>query len=323
MNKKFEHVSPCDVNHIANQVESTLRVRLGQDSAPWHTELVSRQASHGGTVVFSAVSAVTGQKVAAKVYLRRHLAEAEFRAAKTFQTAQAPVAQALFADGPTGLVVSQWQAGTNVSDILEHGDGTEAVVKAGEWLRGLHAARQGTVKLYHPMRFLVDLCIAANGMAGALLPGERDDFTRALSATARKAALSLPGLYRPVHLHGDFLPQNLIMTPGGTVAVDLLHTRIGSRLDDLASMTVNLALRSRIGTLGSVSAEDARRMFLSAYGLKGSNALSRLWQIERVELLKRWQYFGNETFPNRENGLAMVRIIQSIFRERGWYQQQG
>lgn len=322
MSKNLESVHCLDPAQVARQVEATLARRLGQSNTPWQTALVSCQASHGGTLVFSALSAQTGQKVAAKVYLKRHLAEAEFRAAQELHAGQAAIAQVLFADAQTGLVVSNWQAGMNFSDLLENGDGIDAVAKAGAWLFRLHSAKQGQVKIYHPMRFLVDLCITANAMAGAILPGERNEFTQALSATTRKAAMSLPGIFNPVRLHGDFLPQNLILTPSGTVAIDFLHTRIGSRYDDLASMTVNLALRAKIGTLGnSMSAEVARRAFLSAYGLKGRCAHSRLRLAERVELLKRWQYFANEIFPNRENGLAMVRAIQSIFHERGWYQR--
>lgn len=170
------------------------------------------------------------------------------------------------------------------------------------------------------MKFLVKLCETANAMAGAILLRERIEYTRALSATARAAATSLPGIFATVRLHGDFLPRNLISTPDGVVAIDLLHTRIGIRYDDLASMTVHLALRAKIGTLGTATSTEAmRRVFLDSYGLKGRLAHSRILLAERVELLKRWQHFANESFPDRRNGLAMVRAIQSIFHERAWH----
>lgn len=322
MNKHLENVHCLDSAQIACQIKETLARRLGQSNTAWQTSLVSRQASHGGTLVFSAFSPQTGQKVAAKVYLRKHLAEAEFQAAQELQSGQAAIAKVLFADAQIGLIVTDWQTGKNFSDLIENGDGIDAVTKAGAWLFKLHSTRQGRVRIYHPMKFLVDLCITANAMSGAILPRERNEFAQALSTTARKAAMTLPGIFTPVRSHGDFLPQNLILNPSGTVAIDFLHTRIESRYDDLASMTVNLALRAKIGTLGkSLSAEMARSAFLSAYGLRGRRAHSRLQLAERVELLKRWQYFANEIFPNRENGLAMVQAIQLIFHEQGWYKK--
>lgn len=318
MNRHFGGACSLSSAQFASQVEATLANHFGPSSAPWRATLVSSQTSHGGTLVFSVLSTQTGQSVAAKVYKRRHLAEAEFRAVHEARTGKAKIAPVLFADAGTGISISDWQEGKNFSNLFEE-DWEDAATKAGMWLRELHTGGRKRVRPYHPMRFLVELCDAANAMAGAILPQERIEYTRALSATARAAATSLPGVFAPVRLHGDFLPQNLILTPDGAVGIDLLHTRIGARYDDLASMTVHLALRAKIGTLGTApSAEDVRQAFLASYGLIGRLAHSRLRLAERVELLKRWQHLANESFPDRKNGLAMVRAIQSIFHEQGW-----
>lgn len=302
------------------RIEAILVRRLTPEGASWHAMLVASQASHGGTLIFLVRCAQTGQKVAAKIYRRRHLAQAEYQAVQqAVGTAGAEIAGALLADPGIGLIVSDWQEGRNASDLLENEGGDDALTGAGRWLRNLHSASAGRFRVYHPMTFLVHLCDTANAMPGGILPAERGDFLRALSATAKAAALFPPGFFRPVRLHGDFLPQNLIMTPKGVVAIDMLHTRVGSRYDDLASLTVNLALRAEIGSLGKeTSCDRKRRLFLSAYGLKGRHAHARLRLAERVKLLKRWQHFANETFPDRPNGLHMIRAIQSIFRKQRW-----
>ena len=319
MDRQIVDPRNSDVRHVARQIEATLAKRLGPGSTPWQATLIASQASHGGTRIFSVLSAQTGQKVAAKVYNKRHLAEAEYLAIQKTCTGRAAIAPVLFADPELGLVVSSWQDGKSFSDLLEEGNWKDVVTGAGLWLRRLHSDKKTRVRAYHPMRFLVELCEEANALPGSILPDERSAFRLALSETARKAARSLPGLFAPVRLHGDFLPQNLILAPAGPVAIDMLHTRLGSRHDDLASMTVNLALRAEIGTLGKdSSAEVARSLFLSSYGLRGRRAHGRLRLAERVELLRRWQKFANESFPDRRNGLAMVRAVQSIFHKRGW-----
>ena len=131
MNKHLKGARSLDLTQLARQVEVSLSKHLGPSSAPWQATLVSSQASHGGTLVFSGLSTQTCRKVAAKIYHRRHLAEAELRAAREAQLGKVAIAPVLFAEPQTGLIVSDWQEGKSVSDLLEGNDWEDAVAKAG------------------------------------------------------------------------------------------------------------------------------------------------------------------------------------------------
>lgn len=292
---------------------------IAPSSDDWQMRLVQKRKAHGGSVVFEASSVDALAKVALKAYTRRQMASLEFDAAQAVLNLPMDVAPPLVCDPHQGVFVSRWVEGKSLAELITQGTWEDGLIAAGRWLQRLHYLSRRRLGLRRPTTLLVRLCDVTSEIPIEMPAKERAVYKRAAAALARCAAGSPLGLEFPVRVHGDFLPSNLLLSPHGAVALDLINSTYGSRYDDLAQMTSELAVLAEDGpTAGTFDPELVRDVFLSSYGLMGRNARAYLKLAEGIELLRRWNGFANPRYRNPASGRAKGRAVQTILARSGW-----
>ncbi len=301
-------------------VERRLADRLGPPGVAWSASLLTASRSQGGAFLFRATCKATGRRVAAKLFALPATARAEFEAAQA-EVGGAALARPLFCDEDLGLLVYEWVEGPTLGEALAQGaSGGErkaGLAKAGRWLRRFHDGDRRRLRVFQPLAVLVEVCDAASSLTFEMPPPERAAFRRAVEGLAQRASQALPGLYRPVRLHGDFHFGNVILSPQGPVGIDPTRARVGPREEDLARMTVQLELSVAEGSvaprLGGLDVAAAREALLAGYGLRGWGR-RRLALREGVELLRRWQVASRSRSPRP----GRAEVVQAILARRGW-----
>lgn len=303
---------PAPVLHLRQATRLSRRILADRLSVPedeWRLRLVQRRGSHGGSLVFAARR--RGEEAASfavKLFARPDHARAEFRAAAAARGSAAAVAEPVGFDPEAGIVVSRWVEGETMGALVRRPGAAAPVAACGRWLRAFH--RPLPARPVSARRVLLQRLAAAR--AEPIRPGpEREAWLRAAEALAQRIGAMSPGWCWPVRIHGDFLPQNLILSGRSPVGVDLCWVRAGSRHLDLARMTIHLLLLPRQRGLPSdYDGAALRHLFLRAYGLRGGRARHWLEAAEAVEILVRWASFCREdTWHRRQAGRDLVRAL--------------
>lgn len=312
---------PHEIEQARQRVEEVLAGGAVPGSGTWTVDPLAERGSHGGTFLFIAHSRGADRKVVAKLYRRPQDAALEHEAARTLDVAGAPVARPLCCDAEHGVYISENVEGESLEDLLATSEGERALAAAGRWLRQLHTrTRARRPYILRPSGMLVRLCDTAAGLPGWVPEKQRWVFERGVAKVARQIAASPRTLYRPVRLHGDYVPSNLILSSDGLVAVDCAMSAVGHREVDLAAMNVRLATMAEEGpAAGAFGFESARETFLAAYGLTDPEARRRLEIREAAELLRRWRNFARTTYRDPAVRDGEIRAIRAILARRGFF----
>jgi aminoglycoside phosphotransferase (APT) family kinase protein len=309
---------------IERQVADMLRERVSS-VADWQIRRVQERSSHGGSVVLSAApGAGCPPEVAIKVFRRTVLAAAEHRASHLVMALDLRVAEPLFVEKSRGVVAARWVGGDTLAQVLLRRSADpaavgEALAAAGRWLRILHDRSTRHLPCLRRRRVPVGQIRSHVASLPAALPPEvRATFLAAAEAATRRVVARLtPRLDRPVLIHGDFVPQNLVLTPEGIAAIDLAGARTGFREEDIARITVQLAIAAQEPkTSGRICAVSSRAAFLQGYELTDARECDRLEAWEGVELVRRWRHFLDPA--NWAANPAKAEAVRAAVVRRGW-----
>lgn len=299
--------------HTAVRIAVVLSERLEPRGQRWRVRLVSRGRSSGGSLVFRA-DGETGSALAVKVHAHGWRALAEHDAARAVG-ARAAVPAPVLVDPSLKLNASRWVDGQALLAHLGQPGWEDALVQAGRWLRRFHRLPRPRVAWYRPNDALVRLRKVMTVPSIVMPSSEAADFGRCVARLERRAACTPTGPFMPARLHGDFHYNNLIMSLGGPVGIDLGGAEVGPLHGDLARMTTHLELLAEMGPPSAAfDAERARGAVLRGYGLRGSAARARLALSEAAELLVRWRIASGARAPK----LDRSRAARAVLDKRGW-----
>ena len=186
-----------------------------------------------------------------------------------------------------GAIVTQELKGTPLTHVLHVRRGSrvptlEAIAtRIGAWLRAYQRSGvpAGTWSAVDARAYLDD---RLRHLARALGEGAR---TRALAVFDRIAA-ELPAAPEPlVPIHADLCPGNIMVTPGGAVAVlDFATAQTGTRYHDVAHLYMHFELARRRARRVGTALEPVQRTLLAAFDRADAirHPLFRLMLLQHV-----------------------------------------
>ena len=163
-----------------------------------------------------------------------------------------------------GIVITRYFRGGDLARRLRSLDASgtrEACRSAGIWLRKLHESgdsgtQTGGLAVADKLDYLASTY-------GDVL--DADAKTRkARELLAQEAASAGRGVVRPVRLHGDFKPQNMLCDGTKYVGLDIHWGNVGAAVYDIAPFLNHLRLAGR--TRADPSCEPAEAEFMAGYG---------------------------------------------------------
>jgi aminoglycoside phosphotransferase (APT) family kinase protein len=185
----------------------------------------------------------------------------------------------------------EWIAGSSLDERLRRGDWQSAHL-AGAALAAFHASRQDKLRVIKRKQWGPSLLDLAQDL---------ERIAPALGATAQQVAsrlqawrLRLPLEKTPVH--GDFNPEQVIISNKGTALIDCDRAHRGRAADDLGSFIARLELDAMEGRISGEAAERAGMEFVSAYRAAGGN--------------------GRQTELETCTAFALARLMHRPFRHR-------
>ena len=163
-----------------------------------------------------------------------------------------------------GIVITRYFRGGDLARRLRSLDASgtrEACRSAGVWLRKLHeSGDSGTQAMGLDVADKLDYL--ANTYGDVL---DADAETRkARQLLAQEAAGAEGVAVRPVRLHGDFKPQNMLCDGTKYVGLDIHWGNVGAAVYDIAPFLNHLRLAGR--TRADPSCEPAEAGFMAGYG---------------------------------------------------------
>jgi uncharacterized protein (TIGR02172 family) len=169
------------------------------------------------------------------------------------------------------------------------------------------------------MRLQAELHAAMHTQSAPTLPAQRQRLIRAIHAAAPLAAKQRAAALRvldelPDHdrlCHGDFHPDNVLITPSGPVIIDWMDATHGHPLADVARLLLLLRLA------GLPPRQPARRLHQAFRAWVWAIYFRRYCQLQTVDhaLLTRWQIpvLAARLAENVDDEAGALHYLDSLF----------
>lgn len=181
-----------------------------------------------------------------------------------------------------GALAFEWIPGVSLDEQLQEGNWRFAPL-AGVSLAAFHSSRQDKLRVIKRKQWgpsLLDLAEDMERIAPALVPA-----AQRVAARLHAWRLELPLEKTPVH--GDFNPEQVIVSDQGPALIDCDHAHRGRAADDLGSFIARLELDAIAGRISAAAADQAGAAFLEAYRAGGGDAGQRDLGIHTAFALAR------------------------------------
>lgn len=216
-----------------------------------------------------------------------------------------------------GLLVTEWVSGRSMALLLSSWHCREATAKeymarGARWLRTFHASHA-----LAPSHLDVDARLLGVAAIEATVAAPDDAFSRGLSELRHSARAAAAWMVPRSWIHGDFTPDNLIVSGSRTIGIDIHLRHESSIVYDVASFLNHLALTlcQPTGWLLARSHARLRTTFLANYldGPEEQIALPLAW-IQLYMLLQQWD-------SARARGRQSLRgaLLNSCYRTVTWH----
>lgn len=207
--------------------------------------------------------------------------------------------------------MSRWVSGSTLQELMQNACSRKAVRLAGKWLRQFHVTDYILPRAFYSCNKLRWLNILVQSTLLWLPEKDHGPYMKSVQDVASLTS-SIPWIYRPVYLHGDISPSNLLITDKGVVGIDLLGCNLGMCWREVARMTVHLDITSYSSGQCHEHACLLRQEFLAGYGATTRQDIRRLSLFESLELLRRWRAEARSERPR----LRRVRLLRELLEQR-------